>query len=75
MTEKSLTFHRLLRELERATLVLHCDGVNEAFSTPKVAEMIRNPNFVTAADKVEYIGRGALLGDSRDNVSVMVIPL
>jgi len=64
----------VLNPREKAIMVLHCDGVNQVFSTAKVAEILRNPHFkkLPAKDRSEYLAKAAIVGGSRDNVSVMI---
>jgi len=56
-----------------ATLVLNCDGLNEAFSSKDVGDISKNSHFTTPQEKAEAMVRAAFVAESGDNISALVI--
>jgi serine/threonine protein phosphatase PrpC len=57
------------------TLVIHCDGLNEVFSSTDTGDIANNPNYTTPEEKAEAMVKASLVGGSGDNLSAIVVTI
>ena len=60
---------------KKTRLVIHCDGLNEVFSSKDIGDITNNPNLTTPQEKALAMVEAAYVGYSGDNLSALVIDI